>query len=86
MSFIPFGLLAVTARYCVVRGSRLASISIVGPVDYSLLIFARLIGFLFLGEQPRFCVVAGSIIITIGDITVAIVKSRPREHGSTSQA
>ncbi|MGV1949296.1 DMT family transporter [Agrobacterium vitis] len=53
MSFLLLGPIAVTAQYCIVQGYRLASLSIVGPVDYTWLIFAGLIGFLFFGEsQP----------------------------------
>ncbi len=84
MSFILLGPIAVTAQYCIVQGYRLASLSIVGPVDYTWLIFAGLIGFLFFGEQPTFGVVIGSVIITAGGILLAVVKSPPSETESTS--
>jgi drug/metabolite transporter (DMT)-like permease len=74
MSFVLLGPLAVTAQYCIVQGYRLASLSIVGPVDYTWLIFAGLIGFLFFGEQPTLGVVAGSAIITAGGIMLAVIK------------
>lgn len=67
MSFILLGPIAVTAQYCIVRGYRLASLSIVGPVDYTWLIFAGLIGFVFFGEKPTLGVAAGSAIIAMGE-------------------
>lgn len=86
MSFVLLGPIAVTAQYCIVQGYRLASLSIVGPVDYTWLIFAGLIGFLFFGEQPTLGVVAGSAIIAAGGIMLAVIKSPPGEHESTSPA
>jgi drug/metabolite transporter (DMT)-like permease len=85
-SFVLLGPPAVTAQYCIVRGYRLGSLSIVGPVDYTWLIFAGLIGFLFFGEQPTLGVVAGSVIITAGGIMLAVIKSPSSERESTSPA
>lgn len=86
MSFILLGPIAVTAQYCIVRGYRLASLSIVGPVDYTWLIFAGLIGFLFFGEKPTLGVAAGSAIIAVGGIMLAIIKPPASERESTSPA
>ena len=86
MSFILLGPIAVTAQYCIVQGYRLASLSIVGPVDYTWLIFAGLIGFMFFGEKPTLGVAAGSAIITIGGIMLAIIKPPASERESTSSA
>lgn len=83
MSFVLLGPLAVTAQYCIVQGYRLASLLIVGPVDYTWLIFAGLIGSLFFGEQPTLGVVAGSVIITAGGIMLAVIKSPSREREGT---
>lgn len=84
MCFILLGPLAVTAQYCIVRGYRLASLSIVGPVDYTWLIFAGLIGFLFFDEKPTLGVAAGSAIIAVGGILLAVIKSPYGERESTS--
>lgn len=84
MSFVLLGPIAVTAQYCIVQGYRLASLSIVGPVDYTWLIFAGMIGFLFFGEKPTLGVAAGSAIIAIGGIMLAIIKPPVSEHESTS--
>lgn len=86
MSFILLGPIAVTAQYCIVQGYRLASLSIVGPVDYTWLIFAGMIGFLFFDEKPTLGVAAGSAIIAVGGIMLAIIKPPASEHESTSPA
>ncbi|UDF30776.1 UNVERIFIED_ORG: DMT family transporter [Roseateles sp. XES5] len=86
MCFVLLGPLAVTAQYCIVQGYRLASLSIVGPVDYSWLIFAGLIGFLFFGEQPTLGVVTGSAIVTAGGIMLAIIKAPSGERDSAAPA
>lgn len=74
LPFLLLGPIAVTAQYCIVQGYRLASLSIVGPVDYTWLVFAGLIGFLFFGEVPTWGAVTGSIVIAAGGIVLAIVK------------
>lgn len=84
ISFVLLGPIAVTAQYCIVQGYRLASLSIVGPVDYTWLIFAGLIGFLWFGEIPTLGVAAGSAIIAIGGITLAIVKPPTKERENRS--
>jgi drug/metabolite transporter (DMT)-like permease len=86
MSFVLLGPVAVTAQYCIVQGYRLASLSIVGPVDYTWLIFAGLIGFLFFGEKPTFGVAAGSAVLAIGGIMLAVIKPPAGERESTPQA
>ncbi|MGY5810113.1 DMT family transporter [Rhizobium sp. LEGMi198b] len=86
ISFILLGPIAVTAQYCIVQGYRLATLSIVGPVDYTWLIFAGLIGFLFFDEQPTLGVVAGSAIIAVGGILLAAIKPSASERERTSPA
>ena len=86
LCFVLLGPLAVAAQYCIVQGYRLASLSIVGPVDYTWLIFAGLIGFLFFGERPTLGVIAGSAIITVGGIMLAVIKPTSSEQESTLPA
>ncbi|MGV1945628.1 MULTISPECIES: DMT family transporter [unclassified Agrobacterium] len=84
LSLALLGPLAVTAQYCIVQGYRLASLSIVGPVDYTWLIFAGLIGFLGFGEKVSLGVATGSAIIAIGGIMLAIIKPPATDQESTS--
>jgi len=72
MAFLFLGPLAITAQYFVIRGYRIADISVVGPIDYTWLIFAALIGMVFFGEIPTLGVVAGSAIIVGGGLVLAM--------------
>lgn len=86
MCVVLLGPLAVTAQYCIVQGYRLASLSIVGPVDYTWLIFVGLIGFLFFDEKPTMGVAAGSAIIAVGGILLAFIKPPASERECTAPA
>lgn len=86
ISFVLLGPLAVTAQYCIVQGYRLASLSIVGPVDYTWLVFAGMIGFLWFGEKPTLGVAIGSVIIAIGGIMLAIIKPPASDQKTMSPA
>jgi len=72
LAFLFLGPLAITAQYFVIRGYRIADISVVGPIDYTWLIFAALIGMVFFGEIPTLGVVAGSAIIVGGGLVLAM--------------
>jgi drug/metabolite transporter (DMT)-like permease len=67
----PFG---VFGQYCTIRGYSMADISIVGPVDYSWLLFASLIGFFFFNEVPTWGVAGGAALIAAGGIVLATVR------------
>lgn len=72
--YLALGPIGVFAQYCTIRGYGMADISIVGPVDYSWLIFASLIGYLFFGELPSWGVAGGAALIAAGGIVLATVK------------
>ena len=72
--FLLLGPLAISAQYMVVRGYRLADISVVAPVDFSWLVFAALIGWLAFAEVPSIEVLLGSGVIAAGGIVLATVK------------
>ncbi len=66
VSCLALGPLSVVAQYCTIRGYRIAPLSVVGPVDYSWLIFAMILGVVGFGEYPSVGVVAGGTLIIIG--------------------
>ncbi|MGR3758596.1 DMT family transporter [Roseobacteraceae bacterium NS-SX3] len=76
MALLPLGPLAIAAQYCTLRGYRMADVSVVGPVDYTWLIFAALIGLVVFGEHPGPGVLAGAALIALGGIGL-IRASRP---------
>lgn len=73
---MALGPIAIAAQYCVIRGYRMANVSVLGPVDYSWLIFAGLIGFLFFGEVPTPGVLVGVALISVGGIMLGLMKRR----------
>jgi drug/metabolite transporter (DMT)-like permease len=72
--YMLLGPLGIGAQYCTIRGYRMADISVVGPVDYSWLVFAAVIGFVFFGEIPTAGVMAGAVLIAAGGIVLATVR------------
>lgn len=71
LPFVLLGPFAITAQYFVVRGYRLADIAVVGPIDFTWLIFATVLGFVFFGEVPAVGVVIGSCIIVAGGLVLS---------------
>jgi drug/metabolite transporter (DMT)-like permease len=76
LPILLLGPLAISAQYCVIRGYRLAEVSVVGPIDYTWLIFAGLLGYWFFDEVPTMGVLAGAALIGIGGLILAIMKPR----------
>jgi drug/metabolite transporter (DMT)-like permease len=72
--YVALGPVGVFAQYCTIRGYGMADISIVGPVDYSWLLFATLIGYFFFGEVPTWAVAGGAALIAAGGIVLATVR------------
>lgn len=73
--FLMLGPIAITAQFCIIRGYRLADVALLGPVDYSWLVFAGILGFLFFGEVPGAASYAGAALILAGGIVLARVRS-----------
>ncbi len=78
LPFLLLGPFAITAQYFVVRGYAMADIAVVGPIDFTWLIFAALLGLVFFGEVPALGVVIGSAVIIFGGV---VLSSRPKRAG-----
>lgn len=81
---ILLGPVSVAAQYCTIRGYRTAPLSVVGPVDYSWLIFAALLGFLAFGETPGQSVLAGGALIILGGIVLALTRHPPTANSGSA--
>lgn len=57
------GILAMLAHICVTRAFKLADAATVAPLQYTMLIWAALFGYLVFGDVPRPAMVFGSLII-----------------------
>ncbi|WP_350333322.1 DMT family transporter [Coralliovum pocilloporae] len=69
---LGLGPLAILAQYCTIRAYRLAPLSVVGPVDYSWLIFAALLGLLVFGEEPSTGIYLGGSLIIMGGVLLSV--------------
>lgn len=65
------GPLSVVAQYCTIRGYRTAPLSVVGPVDYSWLLFAMALGVGFFDELPGPGALAGGALIVAGGLILS---------------
>ncbi len=75
LPFLVLGPLAIFAQYLTIRGYRLADVSIVGPVNYSWIVFAAIIGFFYFGEEPSMTTILGSVLIMGGGVLLARIQS-----------
>lgn len=75
---ILLGPLAVLAQYCTIRGYRIAPLSVVGPVDYSWLLFAILLGIVAFGELPGPGIILGGTMIVLGGLILSGIGQKRR--------
>ena len=57
------GVVAMTANYCVVRSLKLAPASVVVPYQYTLIVWAVVLGYIAFGDVPRANMVIGAALI-----------------------
>ena len=74
LAFLLLGPIAILAQYMTLRGYQLADLSVVGPVNYTWLIFAAIIGFVGFGEMPTQWTVIGALLIVLGGVFLLMIK------------
>ena len=57
------GVVAMTANFCVVRSLKLAPASVVVPYQYTLIVWAVVLGYAVFGDVPRLTMVVGAGLI-----------------------
>lgn len=85
LPFLLLGPLAITAQYFVIKGFRLADVSILGPVSYTWIVFAALLGFFLFDEIPDGGTIIGAAIIVVGGIKLALLKPPESERIGQSE-
>jgi len=65
------GVLGVSNQACVFRAFRVGDTTYVAPFDYSKLIVAVLLGFIWFGEIPSMWTILGSIIIILSTLYIS---------------
>lgn len=78
---IGLGPVAIIAQYCTIRGYRAAPLSVVGPVDYSWMIFAAFLGVIAFDESLRPTTVIGCALIIGGGVIVSRARPTPSPEG-----
>lgn len=66
LACLALGPLAILAQYCNIRGYRLADIAVAGPIGYSWILFAALLGLIAFGEVPDLGTGLGCLLILAG--------------------
>lgn len=66
------GVVAMLAHVCVNRALKLADAAVVTPFQYTLLVWAVILGWLFFGDVPRPAVVWGGAIIVLAGLVIFV--------------
>ncbi|MCV0396757.1 MAG: DMT family transporter [Rhizobiaceae bacterium] len=79
------GLLAMFAHICVTRAFKLADAATVAPLQYTMLIWAALFGYLVFGDVPRPAMILGSLIIIASGLFVFFRERRQDRQAVATQ-
>ncbi len=76
LPYLLLGPISVLGQYCYMRGYSLAPASLVGPIDYSWLIFAGALGWVVFAQVPTLLSALGAAVLILGGVLLA---QRPRQ-------
>lgn len=79
-ALIAIGLVGGGAITLITQAFRVGSASVVAPFDYSGLLWAALLGWLFWGEVPTPVAFAGMLIIVVSGVYLALRQGAPRRR------
>jgi len=57
------GVFSVVGHWCLTRAFSIAPVGLVAPFEYSIIIWATLIGFLGWGQVPGYEVITGGVVV-----------------------
>jgi drug/metabolite transporter (DMT)-like permease len=80
------GVVAMVAHICVTRALKLADAALVAPLQYTLLPWAILLGWLFFGDVPGRAMLAGGAIIILAGLLVLLPERRAERGPRGSSA
>lgn len=69
-AMLALGIVAGSAHMMITRSLKLAPASLLAPLQYSLLLWAIVLGFLFFGDLPDSQIVAGSAVIVLAGLFI----------------
>lgn len=72
------GVVAMAAHLLIARSLKLADAAAIAPLEYTLLLWAIVFGWLFFGDVPEAAVAAGAALITASGLGIWLRESRAR--------
>jgi drug/metabolite transporter (DMT)-like permease len=75
------GVVAMVAHLLIARSLKLVDAATVAPLQYTLLLWAILFGWLFFGDLPEAAVLAGAGLITASGLVIWLRETRARRRG-----
>lgn len=72
--FLLLGPLAISGQACNIKAFRLSDVAVLGPVRYSWIVFALAFGWFFFGEGVTVVGVAGTALVLIGGLWLALTR------------
>jgi drug/metabolite transporter (DMT)-like permease len=74
------GVVAMLAHICVTRALKMADAALVAPLQYTLLPWAIILGWLFFGDVPGPAMLAGGLIIVVAGLMLLRPERREQER------
>ncbi|MFK0164085.1 DMT family transporter [Rhizobium sp. NPDC090279] len=82
-AMLALGIVAGSAHMLITRSLKLAPASLLAPLQYSLLVWAIVLGFVFFGDIPDAQIIIGSVIIVLAGLFIfhrkSLVDTVPKE-------
>jgi drug/metabolite transporter (DMT)-like permease len=69
---VLLGIVATFAHFCINRALKLAPASVVVPYQYTTIVWAIILGYIFFGDLPRAAMLAGAAIIIAAGIYIFV--------------
>jgi S-adenosylmethionine uptake transporter len=70
VAMLALGIVAGSAHMMITRALKLAPASLLAPLQYSLLLWAIVLGYIFFGELPDSQILIGSVIIVLAGLFI----------------
>ena len=86
LPFLLLGPLAIAGQFCNIIGYRYADVMVLGPISYSSIIFAAIIGIFIFGEIPDNSTLIGAAFIVAGGIWLIRLSGKPVINASALAA
>jgi drug/metabolite transporter (DMT)-like permease len=74
------GVVAMLAHVCMNRSLKLADAALVAPFQYTLLVWAVVLGWIVFGDLPRPPVVWGGVVIVLSGLVIFVRERRAARH------